>query len=290
MRNFQVLIFFTLIGCVSDNTPTGPQYLPTVPNNSNPPVLVNVPKASIKDTSWVELGPQGFDFNPRVHFTTTQDTSAFRYGWKSEKFEVGLGECHENDCFRTPVYERKEFGEGDNDDSPGLAREGDEYWYGWSFFVPQESVQPWAFFGQIMMPPAVSGGQFQPLWMFLKRHGHAFCMVFDFTRNRNPWNCNDNTTGNIVLIEESEFAGKWHDIVMHIKFTKNTNGFTEVWVDGVFKGKYEGYTLVPGQKGALFKYGIYRHSTSGTTIAYYDEMRKGRIRDSVDIRMLVANK
>jgi len=288
MRNFWLFLIVSMLGCSSDDLPTYPVQTPGAPTVPNKPIviIVNYPKAAVKDTSWKELGPQGFDFNTNVHFTTTQDTTAFRYGWKSERFEVSQGECHENDCFRTPVYERKEFGEGDT----GLAREGDEYWYAWSFYVPQESFQPWAFFGQIMMPPASSGGGYEPLWMFMKRSGMAFCMVFDFNRNRNPWNCNDSSTGNIILLEDSEFTGKWHDIVLHIKFTSSSKGFTEVWVNGLFKGRYDGYTLTPSRRGAVMKYGIYRHSTSRSTIIYYDEMRKGKTREEVDIRVLVANK
>lgn len=275
------LLLFLTLGCSSEQAFIEPIYTPAfVP----PPVIKNQPKATSKDTSWNEAGPAGFHFNRQVEFTTSQDTSAFRYGWNSEKFEVSYGECLQSDCQRTPVYERKEYGESD----AGLAKEGDEYWYAWSFYVPVESTQPWAFFGQIMMPPRDNGGNHEPLWMFMKRSGEPFCMVFDFNRNRNAWVCNGATNKNIILLSEYDFAGKWHDIVLHIKFTTSDSGFTRVWVDGQPVGEYTGYTLLSDRKGAVMKYGIYRHSTPGSTIAYFDEMRKGKTREEVDIRLLTT--
>jgi len=38
------------------------------------------------------------------------------------------------------------------------------------------------------------------------------------------------------------------------------------------------------------KYGIYRIANNNTTIAYYDEMRKGKTREEVDIRVLTIGK
>ena len=283
MHKYFLLLF--LVGCTAAE-PTAPSSFPIssfpateVPNSNNTPF------GASKNDKWEERGPVGFFFNLSTSWgSSTEDTTAFRYGWKSEKFVVSQGECFENDCYRTPVYERKEYGESD----AGLAKEGDEYWYAWSFYVPKESIHPWSFFGQIIMPPASNSGNHEPLWMFLKRHNQPFCMVFDFTRNSNPWDCNSTATGNIILLNENEFSGKWHDIVLHIKFTVTSEGTTEAWVDGVFKGRYDGYTLISSQKGAVMKYGIYRTSTPATTIIYYDELRKGKTRGEVDIRMLTA--
>lgn len=285
MRNFWVFSVVVLLGCSQDGVSTAPTYFPvSTPSAPIPPPAPssNIPKASNRDTTWTELGPQGFHYNLNNPWTTEQDTAAFRYGWKSEKFVVRPGECFGYDCTRSPVYERKEFGEND----PGLAREGDDVWYGWSFFVPLESVQSWAFFGQIIQPPETSDGRHDPLWMFFKRQGQPFCMVFDFNRNSNPWVCSGS---NIKLLEDSEFSGVWHDVVLHIKFSGSA-GLTEIWVDGVLKGRYDGYTLISGKKGAVMKYGVYRTASSGVTIAYYDEMRKGKTREEVDIRLLTANR
>ena len=287
MRNFPVLCLLVLLGCSEQDLPSSPIYYPvSTPRPGAPPASPvsssNGPKASNGDTTWMEAGPQGFYYNLNNPWTTYQDTSAFRYGWKSERFIVSPGDCFGYDCTRSPVYERKEFGEDDS----GLSKEGDDVWYGWSFYVPLESHQSWAFFGQIMEPPENAGGQHEPLWMFFKRQGQPFCMVFDFNRNVNPWECSGY---NIRLLEDTEFAGRWHDVVLHIRFS-GSNGLTEVWVNGELKGRYDGYTLIPGKKGAVMKYGIYRIANSNTTIAYYDEMRKGKTREEVDIRVLTIGK
>ena len=286
MRKYFFLLM--VLGCSSPESVSGPQYLPLRTDSVVTPAPVvpkNNPVAAVRDTSWVEKGPVGFFFNLDTGWgLATEDTTAFRYGWKSQKFVVSQGECVSADCYRTPVYERKEYGEHDE----GLAKEGDEYWYAWSFYVPVESTQPWAFFGQIIMPPRENGGNHEPLWMFMKRSGQPFCMVFDFTRSINAWACNGAANKNIILLSDYNFAGEWHDIVLHIKFTKSDSGFTRVWVDGQSVGEYTGYTLLSDRKGAVMKYGIYRHSTSGSTIAYFDEMRKGKTREEVDIRLLTA--
>jgi len=170
---------------------------------------------------WNEDGPLGFAFDLSTLWgQAIEDTTAFRYGWKSQKFIVNSGHCYGRDCYRTPVYERKEYGEGDM----GLSKEGDEYWYGWSFYVPYDA----------------------------------------------------------------DFAGRWHDIVVHAVWSHdNSKGLTEVWVDGQLKGVRHGYTLTPNHLGVVVKYGIYRPAHNKPTIVNYDEMRKGKTREEVDIRMLI---
>lgn len=264
---------------VTPDTLVGP--LPAIPSAPGPS---NAPFAAPPDRSWPETGPIGYRFSLNTQWgQALPDTTAFRYGWRSEKFVVAAGECFGSDCSRTPVFERKEYGEGHD----GLATEGDEYWYGWSFYVPYESTNNWAFFGQFIQPPADSSVGHDSIWMLLKRARAPFCMVFDwvtfgstaFTHCGSP---------NIELLSDAEFAGRWHDLVFHMIWSHDYRiGLTQVWVDGVLKGERRGNTLTPKHLGIAVKYGIYRIADPKTTIVYYDEMRKGKTRQAVDIRMLI---
>ncbi len=289
---YKLCILLLLIGCGVSDTVTGPQSSTTPPfipdttvvtQPTIPSTLTNIPFAAPKNALWNEDGPLGFAFDLSTLWgQAIEDTTAFRYGWKSQKFIVNSGHCYGRDCYRTPVYERKEYGEGDM----GLSKEGDEYWYGWSFYVPYESSNPFVFFGQFIQPPADSSVGHDSIWMFLKRHNQPFCMVFDWVNHPNAFmHCE---SPNIQLISNADFAGRWHDIVVHAVWSHdNSKGLTEVWVDGQLKGVRHGYTLTPNHLGVVVKYGIYRPAHNKPTIVNYDEMRKGKTREEVDIRMLI---
>jgi len=46
---------------------------------------------------------------------------------------------------------------------------------------------------------------------------------------------------------------------------------------------YRGYTRTPGNDDIYFKYGIYRHASNVSTVIYYDEIRRGKNREDVEI-------
>jgi hypothetical protein len=290
---YKLFIVLILVGCGVADPIVGPSSSTTPPLTSDtlvvvPPVVpttpTNIPFASPKNSLWNEIGPIGFMFSLNTQWgQAIEDTTAFRYGWKSQKFIVNYGECFGSDCFRAPVYERKEYGEMHS----AAAVEGDEFWYGWSFYVPLESSNPAVFFGQFIQPPADSSVGHDAIWMLRKTNQQPFCMVFDWVNHSDAFQHCD--TPNISLISDVDFAGKWHDLVFHIIWSHdNSKGLTEVWVDGNLKGVRRGYTLTPNHIGALVKYGIYRSTHNKPTIVYYDEIRKGKTRQEVDIRMLTS--
>jgi len=283
-----VCVLIVSLGCEANDITNPPlSSIPPISPDTN--VTPNIPlpnitdsaQAAPRDTTWEERWPYGFHFIQRTLWgLPSLDTTAFRFGWQSHRFSVSAGECFGTDCYRRPVFERKELGESDE----GLAKEGNERWYGWSFYVPRSSKNPWVFFGQLIQPPKDTTGSHIPIWMFFKRHNHPFCLIFDPT-NRIESDAYTCGAPNISLIPDSAFAGRWHDIVLRVIFS-TTNGLTEVWVNGEFKGRYTGYTLHDTNKGAVFKYGIYRIAATETTIVYYDELRTASTREEVDIRYL----
>lgn len=119
----------------------------------------------------------------------------------------------------------------------------------------------------------------------MKRAGEPFCALLDPKRNQH-WTC-DGTKGSYPLqITETNFAGMWHDVVIHAKWSETSNGFTKIWVDDNLAVDYQGYTRTAPNTDVYFKYGIYRHFSGETSVAYYDEIRRGRTRNEVDIRIL----
>ena len=79
------------------------------------------------------------------------------------------------------------------------------------------------------------------------------------------------------------FAGAWHDLVFHIKFSKSQSvGFVELWLDGVrqtFKDgstQYRMPTMCPGDAYVYLKMGLYRSSElTGTAYHWIESPRIG---------------
>lgn len=239
----------------------------------------------VRDTTWNEgnigmtlvyesqiAGGPTF-LKPWTFKEVTDTNEAVRKGWKAQRFETQGGDCYGTDCNRNPVYERNEFAQ-----AGGENLEGDEYWYAWSFYVPVTfTPAAWVFYGQF-----IQHHNYDSIWMFMKRAGQPFCAVFDWVRNNN-WNC---TLKNHILIDDENFAGRWHDILVHAKWTTGESGFTKIYVDDALVVDYKGYTRTQGNEDVYFKYGIYRHQSSANTVIYYDEVRRGSRREDVDLRLM----
>jgi len=212
----------------------------------------------------------------------------FRAGYSSQRVELRPGNCNAvsfqglpSDCANN--NERAEVTETD---AYAKFDDGDEWWYGWSLYVPETVRGQYHWFGQFQQMDS-----FKPVFMFQKTENEQFCLVTPALKLRYPgpgiWNCQ------YGLIPDREFAGHWHDIVVHAKWTFNNTGFFSVWVNGMLKVEFTGatrasgpYPANPPSTNVYFKYGIYRVKTPSTTVAFYDEVRKGKTREEVDIRIL----
>ena len=62
------------------------------------------------------------------------------------------------------------------------------------------------------------------------------------------------------LLSNAQAPGKWHDIIIHSKFSKNDDGFFKVWVNNALKVNYKGATMKA--KDVVHKFGIYRTGIS----------------------------
>lgn len=214
-----------------------------------------------------------------------------RAGKTSERFEVRNGDCYwdsewndcKNDRERSELYEV----------SP-RAMIGYEYWYGWSLFVPKDfpNIYPTiTTLGQfyqknIRDPPVMFNYRWNGLWLYM---------------NLYSWIC--------LLLPEPEIRDRWNDFVVNVKWSTGNDGFLRVWVNGELKVDHLG-PQTRFNYPIFFKYGIYRTFISEykkmkqlegkvaemtgqkkigenvgkvpTQIVYFDEVRKGKSRESVD--------
>jgi len=196
-----------------------------------------------------------------------------RYGNKSERFEVRPGDCSRSkgsgwdDCEKD--RERSELIQRGY-----TQKEGDEYWYRWSIYLPPthqniyRTKLAYAQFHQKGCPPVFmfqefGGGYYMNIQPPIKRHN---------ARRK--------------LLEEHEFVGKWNDIVVHARWTRKNDGWIRVWVNGEEKAAYSGKTM--SCKEVYFKYGVYRSflsrsakSKTVTTIAYYDGVVRSKLKEGM---------
>jgi hypothetical protein len=101
--------------------------------------------------------------------------------------------------------------------------------------------------------------------------------VFNSTTNLGPSNpeAGDINTGPIV-------KGQWVDFVMHIKWSKGSDGVREIWRDGAKQGRYSGPTIT---KDSTFehRFGIYEGTqVNHTRTLYLDNHRVGTSYAAVD--------
>jgi hypothetical protein len=155
---------------------------------------------------------------------------------------------------------------------------GGTYWYGVSYFIPQNmNVSSYTIINQFGAFPSANapfpcGGIGSKMSM---REGKLF---LDFQRQGEGGSrvkCDK-----VPLIDFSSMKGKWTDIVMHVKWTGNTDGFWKIWIrqgtaDYVLKMDHKGRTFWNNEgAGPNFKWGGY--SGGGSNRSFYsDEMRIG---------------
>jgi hypothetical protein len=189
-----------------------------------------------------------------------------RSGLTAERFELRPGDCNGTDCARP--YERAEAVEEGTHQY-----EGDEYWYGWSFYFPTDT---YVVDDKIGGSGCLTIAQFQqyplydPAFMISRcRSGSLVLRTFPVATN--------SYTREYQLLDSAAVPGTWHDIRVHARWTSQATGFLHVWVDGVERVNYSGPTRTVGNEYVYFKHGLYRGGGSPwTSIMYVDELRRGK--------------
>lgn len=76
--------------------------------------------------------------------------------------------------------------------------------------------------------------------------------------------------------------GVWHDWVFHVRWSYESDGFVEAWLDGAPVVDYRGPIGYNDLAGVWFKWGIYRDDHPVTQVIYHDEYRRGDAYETVD--------
>ena len=203
------------------------------------------------------------------------------YGEKAFRIDITPNETTQSAPDRD-VKNRVEFGI-----SPGHLG-CDEVWYGWSFMIPVNFTDK---------PENGSGFNVIAQW-------HSQSGDPDNPSSTNPpisvvYGTQNGVTGiglkyglNDVnrhfMAEEIIEKGVWYDLIFHIGWSEDWDGFTEVWMDGEMITN--GTVLGPNMhnwRAHYWKAGMYRgavgqDSTLTNNSIYYDEFRIGQSYDAVN--------
>ena len=208
---------------------------------------------------------------------SSEDGHPVRFGKFSERFEVRPGDCGvtenggwndcENDRERSEMSSHKDV----------KYYNGDEYWYRQSIFFPKNY--------DAMHPVHMTFGQFKqvgchPVFSFNTKEASRYdpkfglYMTSKYSEEQNVMRFNP--------LNQYNYRNKWHDIVVHAKWSYSNDGWLKVWHNGKQKVNYKGKTIWC-HDGIYFKYGVYKTGISRiaeklnkTTIVYYDGIRISR--------------
>jgi len=186
-----------------------------------------------------------------------------RGGAQSIRIERREGGCVGQDCINQS--ERTEI------TPEGLERNGDNTWYAWSIYHKdyvwlQNGVSPWE--GQFK---ALNG----PMVMqFVMDEDRGMGVTFDHFEGWRPR----------PVVSKSQIDNRWHDILVHAKWSSGQDGLTRVWVNGQLKAERRGKNFAGDS--LLFRVGIYapqvnRAGSRPTQVVYVDELMRGPTCQSV---------
>jgi hypothetical protein len=198
---------------------------------------------------------------------------------KIERFELRDGDCMAlgsdwNDCEhdrnRTEAH-------ADSNERDYL---GDEVWYGWSIYLPvdfKDACPTSTVLGQVHGFNGNNGGD-----MLLFQYD---CMGYTINRI-----INNNSLENFPILNEGEMVGKWNRIELHVRWSRENDGFVEVYANGEKKYTYSGKTFGDCDT-AIMKYGIYHsyisryHNTYNkpipTQVVYYANTKHSKTREGL---------
>jgi len=161
----------------------------------------------------------------------------------------------------------------------GTARfyEGDEYFYGFSFYIETMVYGEPGAHNLIMQFKSTDGGSPNfglQLWDYAGNDGHS--------GGRGLWSHGPAMGGDRFLAPIPEQA--WHDVVIHFKASSAGAGFYEVYLDGaLIDARSDVSMIVPGAAYAYIKDGLYRNGEEipGTSEIRLDAAKLGDTMASV---------
>ena len=159
-----------------------------------------------------------------------------------------------------------------------------EYWYGFSIFLPKDFTvnENWEILAQWHGCPDFGIGEdWRSPVMALLTHNPNFSSSWAAWTLNLRWDSKRNTqeSGETVYEGTETFelgayeTGVWTDWVFHVRWSYESDGFLEIWKNGVKILYYEGPNCFNDAYGPYFKMGIYASKVKDNRIVYHDEFR-----------------
>lgn len=156
---------------------------------------------------------------------------------------------------------------------------GGEYWYGFSIFLPEDFIinneTEWELLAQWHGYPDFDIGEdWRSPVLALESDGGKWALMIRYDSKRNTFESGERVYDGVEEIDLGTYeTGVWTDWVFHVKWSYESDGFLEVWKDGVKVLYREGPNAFNDAEGPYFKMGIYSGDVPCTRIVYHDEFR-----------------
>ena len=203
----------------------------------------------------------------------TMTTQSASEGKQALRLDVVAGETVNNGNRSEIVFKN----------SDPICQEG---WYRWSVMIPADyndadTAVKWQVIGQWHDQPDTSAGE---SWATYPAHTPVVSFAYKSDGGNPRIMLQYGIAPNFRIISETPIAkGVWHTIVSHLYFSRTTNGFAEVWIDGnsvslnLSKGANM-YNAAP----VYLKLGMYRNKEASVdNYILFDDFRRGPSRGSV---------
>ncbi|KEQ04792.1 polysaccharide lyase [Pseudorhizobium pelagicum] len=202
-------------------------------------------------------------------------------GSNAERFELRPGDCPRSTGDCGADRERIEKSE-----QLPASKVGSEYWYSFSVYVPEDWPRT--------APLTTKLGQFHqkgegkpPVLFQFDEYGYEFELSNPSQVQKDPMNP-VRPLRNVSLKPAAAMRGAWTEVLVHAKWSRQQDGFINVWVDGQKKVDLAGPNVDRNQP-VYFKYGIYRSFVSRyggrdypTLVAWFRDVKRGPTRVSVE--------
>ena len=154
---------------------------------------------------------------------------------------------------------------------------GEEYWYGFSIFLPEGFVvnNDWEILAQWHGYPDKNIGE---TWrnpvMALNSDEGIWSVTVRWDSKKNTFESGERVYDGTKLFEFGPYeTGVWTDWVFHVKWSYESDGLLEIWKNGVKVVDRDGPNCFNDALGPYFKMGIYAGDVPSTRIVYHDEFR-----------------
>lgn len=254
-----------------------------------------LPKDIASGTKWGRS--VGNDMNQhQIQIVNAEDGHPVKSGTQSIRFEIREGDCSNDKSWSDCLGDRH------RSELTSVKKGFKHKFFAWSIYLPEDfqSVDPVLLAaGQIHQTKAGhthKNGKTKTIAQNMSFHinngGYwAVRYLNNFPSDFDPYS--GYYKKNTKLIDIEDMLGKWTDVVLEFKGSKNKDGIVRVWINGELKYEYLGKTNDGGKN--YFKFGLYQSWVSrinntppmpwidGTTknkadpyptqVVYYDDIR-----------------